>query len=165
MLFRFVPALTLLALVLPAVAAPSFDAGSDGSYGSLIVPANTSLEVPLPDDGVIHATEVSIEAGGVLSFTRNVNNTPVYLLSQGDIDIQGTIDVSGQSPPGASGGAGGPGGFDGGRAGSQPGNRPNSVDYVYTMLHLVGGRGGPGNGSVRPGRTTRARRTCGRCRR
>ncbi|MEZ4323367.1 MAG: hypothetical protein R3F61_38235 [Myxococcota bacterium] len=145
---RFFAVGVLIPAPLTALAAPDFDAGSDGSYGSLFVGASTSLEVPLPADGVIHATDVVVEAGGTLTFTPNANNTPVYLLSQGDIDIQGTIDVSGLEPTGTSGGIGGPGGFAGGVASPyQPGRRPSALNHDGNLLHLTGGLGGSGNNS------------------
>lgn len=145
--------MTLLTLALTAaLAAPSFDAGSDGSYGPLLVSAGTSVQVALPADGVIHATSVTVEAGGTLTFLPNTNNTPVYLLSQGDILVAGTVDVAGLPATADVGGTGGPGGYVGG-AGSQLGNidaRPKSVNADPHLLHLVGGVGGNGDADSPP---------------
>ncbi len=144
--------LTLAALTAVAIAAPTFDAGSDGSYGSLFVAAGTTLDVVLPDDGTIHATDITVEAGATLTFTRNANNTPVYLLSQGDVVIDGVIDVSGGDSTSSGGGPGGPGGFDGGN-GTATGNqlaRPTLLSHDRDLLHLVGGRGGNGDGDGAP---------------
>ncbi len=138
--------------VAAALAAPTFDAGSDGSYGPLFVAAGTTLDVVLPADGTIHATDITVEAGATLTFTRNINNTPVYLLSQGDVVIDGVIDVSGSDSTASTGGAGGPGGFDGG-TGTNPGNaqaRPNTLVPDRNLLHLIGGRGGSGDGDGAP---------------
>lgn len=95
-----------------------FDAGSNGSLGALNV-ADANLTVELPPDGRLHYTAVTVAAGRTLSFKRNALNTPVYLLSQGDVVIEGTINVSGFQAPSSPpiGGDGGPGGFDGGKPG------------------------------------------------
>lgn len=135
-----------------ALAAPDFDAGSDGSAGAVFVSAGSSLQLPLPDDGVIHATSVLVEAGATLTFAPNTNNTPVYLLSQGEVVIEGTLDVAGLPAMADVGGEGGPGGWAGG-AGSQLGNidaRPKSVVAEPSLLHLVGGVGGNGDGDSPP---------------
>ncbi|NKB24597.1 MAG: hypothetical protein GKR87_09550 [Kiritimatiellae bacterium] len=71
----------------------------------------------MPRDGVFHCTTIYISNGVTLKFNRNALNTPVYFLAQGDITVNGTIDVSGQASGLASIGEGGPGGFDGGMSG------------------------------------------------
>ncbi|MEZ4320304.1 MAG: hypothetical protein R3F61_22685 [Myxococcota bacterium] len=132
--------------------AQDFDAGSNGSYGPLVVAAGTNVQLPLPADGVIHATEVTIEAGATLSFADNTHNTPVYVLSQGDIRIDGTLDLAGLPATADVGGEGGPGGWNGG-AGSQLGNidaRPKSVEADPALLHLTGGVGGNGDADAAP---------------
>lgn len=89
---------------------PAFNNGSNGSYGPMNITANTTLQ--LPADGIFHCTTVSIAA--TLKFSKNPNNTPVYILATGDIVLSGLIDVSGKNPSGPVGGFGGVGGFDGG---------------------------------------------------
>jgi len=114
----------LLAAILLAVSslvpawAQNFDAGSNGSLGALNV-ADADVTVDLPADGRLHYTTVTVAAGRTLRFTRNALNTPVYLLAQGDVVIDGAVNVSGRQAPGSPpiGGAGGPGGFDGGKPG------------------------------------------------
>lgn len=104
----------------PAAAAPFVESGSTGALGPLI--PTTDLEIPLPDDGVLHFTRVDIPAGVTVRFVRNSDNTPVYLLATDDVTIEGTIDVSGGAPVSSAGlggvsilgGVGGPGGSDGG---------------------------------------------------
>jgi hypothetical protein len=90
----------------------AFDSGSNGSYGALNVTTNTILDMPA--DGIFHCTTISVASGTTLRFKGNPLNTPVYLLATGDINIQGTIDVSGSAGIINQRGVGGPGGFDGG---------------------------------------------------
>jgi hypothetical protein len=101
-----------------SAATQGFDSGSNGSLGALVV-AETDLTVDLPPDGRLQYTTVTINAGRTMRFKRNALNTPVYLLAQGDVTVNGVIDVSGSQAPGSPpiGGAGGPGGFDGGKPG------------------------------------------------
>ena len=98
----------------------AFDVGSNGSHGALNVTTNTVLE--LPPDGKLHFTTVNVAPGITLGFRRNAINSPVQMLAQGDIVINGTIDISGQQAPGNPpvGGLSGPGGFDGGKPGFGP---------------------------------------------
>lgn len=119
----------LLCFVVAAMAA-DFDAGSNGGYGPLTVTENTTLD--LPADGVFHCTTITVNAGRTLRFKKNPLNTPIVLLAQGDVTVNGVIEVSGDNGSGGIGGAGGPGGFDGGHGGFGP-NAPAS-------------RGGDGHG-------------------
>jgi hypothetical protein len=105
---------TLLALGGPLFA-QSFDAGSDGSLGDVVIATSTNLD--LPPDGKLKFKSLTLNSGVTLSFNRNAKNTPVYILSQGDIVISGTITVDGATRIINTGGAGGPGGFDGGKPG------------------------------------------------
>ena len=96
--------------------AQGFNAGSNGSLGDVVIDANTTLD--LPPDGKLHYRTLTVNSGVRLNFRRNQNNTPVFILSQGDVIINGTIDVNGSAAPaGPTGGLGGPGGFDGGKPG------------------------------------------------
>lgn len=97
----------------------AFDSGSDGSFGPLDV-GSGSRTIQLPPDGVLNCTTINIAANADLRFTRNATNTPIYLLSTGDITISGRIWITGSSPTGKRGGASGPGGFDGGQGGANP---------------------------------------------
>ena len=110
--------ITAFAGVVAAAHAQGFNSGSNGSLGPLNL-VDSNLVVDLPPDGRLHYTTLNIGPGRTLSFRRNALNTPVYLLAQGDITIDGTIDVSGAPAPGSPpiGGVGGPGGFDGGKPG------------------------------------------------
>jgi hypothetical protein len=117
----------------------AFQSGSDGRDGALH--PTSSVEIPLPDDGILRYSTVRIPPLVTVTFTRNPANTPVYLLVQGDVEIHGTISVNGEVGTGLRGGRGGPGGFDGGLpgiAGSLPGDG----------LGPGAGRGSPLNTSV-----------------
>ncbi|MBN9693482.1 MAG: hypothetical protein J0M24_24820 [Verrucomicrobia bacterium] len=108
--------------------AQAFDSGSNGSYGAITVPNNTTTTLELPPDGILHCTTVTLGNNSTLQFTPNALNTPVFILAQGDVAVgfNSSITVSGASASGAIGGKGGPGGFDGGMGGfgpSAPANR------------------------------------------
>ncbi len=94
--------------------AQAFDTGSDGSAGDLVVSTNTTIQ--LPPDGRLKVRRVHVQRDAQLTFRPNAANTPAYVLSQGDILIEGTIDIGGESTTHGSitGGRGGPGGFRGG---------------------------------------------------
>lgn len=98
-----------------SLGAQSFDVGSNGSLGDAVISENTTLD--LPADGKLHYRSLTVNAGVRLNFTRNVRNTPVIILSQGDIVVNGIIDVNGAAGNNADGGAPGPGGFGGGKPG------------------------------------------------
>lgn len=93
-----------------------FDAGSTGALGDVVITNDTTIV--LPADGILHYKSLQILNNAAVGFTKNAHNTPVYILSQGDVEIQGRIYVSGSGSGGSFGpGTGGPGGFDGGRRG------------------------------------------------
>lgn len=126
--------------------AAGFNSGSTGADGALNVTTNTVLAMPA--NGVFNFTTVTIASGATLSFKKNVTNTPVVLLATGDVNIAGTIDVSGGNSagnkPGILGdaslpGVGGPGGFDGGRGGV-----PANSRRAGNGLGPGGGAGGNG---------------------
>lgn len=111
--------LTLL-FVAPSARGQVYDSGSTGVLGALTPTENTT--VLLPPGGVLHYTVVDIPSGVTVTFQRNAQNTPVYLLATGDVMISGKIDVAGKATGSAVnrwwvtqlGGLGGPGGGDGG---------------------------------------------------
>lgn len=142
-----------------AAPALAFNSGSTGADGALA--PNVDTEVPLPADGVLQYSSITIPAGVTVRFRRNTLNTPVTILVSGDATIAGTISVDGENGADANGagngsvgddglpGKGGPGGFPGGlgggasttaaqrlaQAGLGPGGgRPSSrtdLDYVH----------------------------------
>ena len=112
-------ALILVTFAPTLLPAADFVSGSDGSNGALNVTANTVL--PLPADGILKYTTITVANGATLTFAKNALNTPVHLLATGDVQISGTIDVSSTAPVDGNGrligGTGGPGGYDGGASG------------------------------------------------
>ncbi len=132
-------ALLLNAATAPTAQAAAFSAGSNGSYGPLVVTNHTVL--PVPSNGVFHCTTIWIAPSVSLSFTPNALNTPVYLLAQSNVLVEGTIAVNGSGA--AVSGRGGPGGFSGG-AGARPGLPPGDGHGPG------GGRGGASTDSSKP---------------
>lgn len=132
--------LTLLfLLVSTGVAYADFISGSTGADGAFNPTSN--IAVQLPASGIFNYTTVNIPAGVTVTFTKNAANTPVYILTTGDVTIAGNIQVDGQSvaysnPIATTPGAGGPGGYSGGYGGTST---------------LAGGKGlGPGGGAGGP---------------
>lgn len=89
--------------------------GASGATQDLVVNQNTTLQ--LPPDGRLVYRSITVNSA-TLTFTPNAANTPVYLLSEGPVVINGTISVNGAWGTATAGGAGGPGGFDGGAGSS-----------------------------------------------
>ena len=159
----------------------AFDSGSDGSYsgsdgsnGALNITTIGTNLVTMPADGVFRCTTITVATNCTLIFTTNALNTPVYLLAQSNIVINGIIDVSGAD--GQTNGTfslAGPGGFAGGLAGQQtlapsygqgPGGGHNNItQFGYggsfgtpsayasntygnlLLVPLIGGSGGGGS--------------------
>lgn len=116
MMVRIIPSIVALCLAPGlSILGQGFDAGSDGTLGDVVIDANTTLDLPL--DGKLHYRTLTVNSGVRLNFRRNLNNTPVFILAQGDVIVNGTIDVNGFTASGPTGGVGGPGGFDGGKPG------------------------------------------------
>ena len=122
-------ALVLCGAGLGGAFAQSFTSGSTGADGALNVTSNTTLA--LPANGIFNFTTVTISQSYTLTFTKNLLNTPVYILALGDVVINGTINVSGSGGSGSPpvGGSGGPGGFDGGLPGADPSSIPPGAGY------------------------------------
>ena len=126
-----------------------FNSGSTGADGALIV--TNAVTLNLPANGVFNFTTISVSAAGVLNFNTNALNTPVYLLATGDVNVAGTIDVSGYSSVGVLPGAGGPGGFEGGFGGygigattqAGDGKGPGGGKYATANWRASGSFGGP----------------------
>ncbi|HFE38043.1 MAG TPA: hypothetical protein ENK06_06435 [Gammaproteobacteria bacterium] len=114
--FKTSSLLVLLAFIINAPAMAAFASGGDGSLGALNVTTDTVLD--MPEDGIFRYTTINIAAETTLTFNKNANNTPVYLLTTGDVTINGVIDISGKQGGPTLGGEGGPGGFNGGKAGN-----------------------------------------------
>lgn len=115
----------LLCLLLGICALPSvgmaqnfFSSGSTGADGAFAPASSVTIDMSTKPDGIWNYTTIDIPADVTVTFTRNAANTPVVWLATGDVNIAGTVDVSGEN---ASSGVepgnealGGPGGFKGG---------------------------------------------------
>ena len=156
--------MTLLAGLSASVWA--YDSGSTEVDGSFTPVVNT--ELMLPADGIFNFSNVDIPAGVTVTFAKNAANTPVILLASGNVNIDGSINVTGgksadvgSAGDGNSGddglpGVGGPGGFNGGQpgipgdiagsAGLGPGGgNPAMINITNDQLNF-GGRGCGGEG-------------------
>ena len=102
-----------------------FISGSTGLDGDFSPTTNTT--VSLPDTGVLNYKTVTIPTGVTVRFLRNARNTPVTILAQGAVIINGVINVSGEIGQ-FFGGQGGPGGYDGGRGGYTQGDSRDGVN-------------------------------------
>lgn len=109
----------------------AFTSGSTGALGIFNPPAQvpsgttvtgSTVTVPLPADGVLHFTTMTVNSGVTVVFAPNARNTSATLLATGDVTIAGTVSVTGKNggPSLAdgllrsAGGVGGPGAFTGG---------------------------------------------------
>lgn len=143
-----------------SIEAGTFVSGSTGADGPFNpptqVPVGTVVNgnnviVPLPPTGVFNFTTVVIATGITATFQRNASNTPITILSTGDVNIDGTINISGQDGTGNTGnigplpgGKGGPGGFDGGYGG-EPASTGVDAKLPGNGLGPGGGQGGSPN--------------------
>jgi hypothetical protein len=172
--------ITVLALSTVAVSAQTFSSGSDGSDGAYS-PSGPAGTVILFDPTQFHGSQVganifnfttiTIPSGVTVKFSGNTLNGPIFWLAQGDVDIEGVLDLSGgngapaalsttsferqPSVPGSGGFAGGVGGNPtqlplpgGGTGGGVP--LPNGTGQSghyggdQLLIPLVGGSGGAG---------------------
>lgn len=146
----------VLALAVPVAArAQTWNSGSDGHDGALdysqvasgttVVFDPTTHDPPLDTDGdnVFHFTTITIPTGVTIRLLGNkLRNRAVFWLAQGDVEIAGTIDLSGSSGhSGTAYGAWGP---------SQPGpgGFPGGAGTTDRYLGTAQPGGGPGGGAV-----------------
>lgn len=159
----------------PVSAGQVFDSGSDGSDGALdftgqsgtIVFDPASFDPPLDPDGdnVFHFTTVTIPAGLTLQLRGlELNFAPVFWLASGEVQIDGTVDLSGGE--GHDGELGnrtpstpGPGGFPGGVAatddsplqfGFGPGGGITLFGVPQGASHATTGRGCNNSSGIAP---------------
>ncbi|HRZ57867.1 MAG TPA: hypothetical protein P5525_20695 [Candidatus Paceibacterota bacterium] len=136
---------SLAAVVLGSlVASAALNVQSDGSDGALNITADTEIDLSQAVTGtwsddnsansgigiydpvkwavVYKYSSVSIAAGATVTFKNHPSRAPVVWLVSGDVTIDGTINLDGQTfvpPPGLS--EGGPGAFRGGSGNYAPG--------------------------------------------
>jgi hypothetical protein len=171
--------LSLGVLATASASAQSFSSGSTGSDGALnlttpgVVIFNPKSFSPALDpsgDNVFNFTTINIAAGVIVKLQGNVLNGPITWLATGNVTINGTIDLSGQSGinlgtgvqrapaiPGSGGYGGGIGGLNGNPAtpgfgpagGSTSGcangggiANPGGFSGNQFLIPLVGGSGG-----------------------
>src|SRR5262245_11892649 len=96
-------AVITVAHCVPALAQP-FLSGSDGSDGGFnasgppgtIIPFDPTLYTgTTAAAGIFNFTTITVDAGVTVKFTATKLNAPVYLLSQGNVTIAGTLDLNG----------------------------------------------------------------------
>ena len=109
-----------------------YDSGFDPvkSQGEYVAETGVNNVIQIPDSGVLHYDSFTVPSGVTVTFAKNADNTGVWILSAGDIVVDGTISVIGLSfntvanepdAMGSAGGDGGPGGSDGGLTLTNPG--------------------------------------------
>lgn len=171
----------LVPLAVQAQGTRTFNSGSTGADGALTfnVPPGTTINFdpatfspPLDAEGdnVYHFTTITVPAGITVRLSGSVlGSTPVYWLASGQVRIDGTLDLSGETggaggqaalpaTPGAGGYPGGSGGASrsaglgpGGGAAAQTGTRAGGpATHVSTygnrfLRPLIGGSGGGGS--------------------
>lgn len=167
-----------------AAAAQSINSGSNGSDGALdlsstpkgstVVFSPSNYQGNQHNINVFNFTGITIPAGVTLRVSTLQTNGPVYWLVSGNVDIEGTIDLSGQAgfssvpsidtrmratDAGAGGYAGGVGGTTDGSSSTaneplaQPGNGPGGGAGA-TLNGLCNGYAGPGSGGTFSGNNT-----------
>lgn len=126
-------ALAFLVFALTASARAQVNSGSTGADGAFNPTTNTVINMANHPDGIYHYSSVNIPAGVEVTFTPNVNNTPVVWLVQGNCSIAGIISLNGGVCGSSVGALSGPGGY---RGGNKPAIREAGL--------------GPGGGRVDP---------------
>lgn len=149
----------LLIFCFPFTVKAQFSSGSTGADGALDLSTmncpNNVCEVQLPESGVLNYTTINVPQGKELRFRFNSRNTPITLLAQGSVNVNGSINISGGldgftvTP--------GPGGFFGGGnngpglgpGGGQNGINNNNGRWVgsLSLVPIIGGSGGAFNGN------------------
>jgi hypothetical protein len=150
--------LPLFVLVPGVTFAQTFSSGSTGADGALSFttpgtyvfnPKTFSPPLDPSGDGIFNFTTINIAAGVTLQLTGSVFNGPVVWLAQGAVQINGTIDISGQDGFNASNttqrtytiaGAGGyPGGYP--AVGSNPAGPGLGAGGGGVQNEFCGGQG------------------------
>src|SRR5271165_1662727 len=84
-----------------------FSSGSTGSDGALNITAPgvtyldpTAMKINPKGDNIFNFTTINIANGSVLKISEVKVHGPVYFLAQGDVNINGVIDLRGDDSPG-----------------------------------------------------------------
>ena len=123
----------------------TFSSGSTGADGAFNVGVGTT-NITVRPGGVYHYTTYNVPAGATVEYFRGTDNSPVVILTSGDVNIAGSVTVRGLDgvTHGQStaqlGGQGGPGGFKGGNGGIVVANPPLNIQSTAGQ--------GPGGGAV-----------------
>ena len=135
--------------------AQTFSSGSSGADGALDL-SSADREIQLPDSGILNFTTINVPSDRILRFKRNLRNTPVIILAQGNVNIAGRIDVSAdRNTPGPGGFPGGAANLNGGAGPNLPGFGPGAGPQTdgnpagkwigpLSLVPIVGGSGGRG---------------------
>jgi len=141
---RAIVAAMLLAWV-HAATGQTFSSGSTGADGAFNV-GGGATNITVRPGGVYHYTTYNVPLGATVEYFRGTDNSPVVILTTGDVTISGTVTVRGldgvthgQSNP-QLGGQGGPGGFKGGNGGIIVANPPLNIQSTAGQ--------GPGGGAA-----------------
>jgi len=151
-MMRLLKRFPLIVVVATLGLAQAFSSGSTGSDGALDLSSGDRV-IQLPPSGILNYATVNIPAGRTLSFARNVQNTPVVMLSQGTVTVAGTINVNAPTSsqnPGPGGFFGGTHGLNGFGAGGGVAAGPNTNGSWVGPLSLVPIIGGSGGAGVSP---------------
>ena len=140
-------ALSQASVALSQIYTSSGSTGSDGALsfpnakpGDVIIfnPASFSPPLDPSHDGIFNFTTINIPTGVTVKLSGQILPGPIFWLASGNVDIEGTVDLSGAngvvatnqvaqripSIPGAGGYAGGTGGMFGGGDPAEPGLGP-----------------------------------------
>jgi hypothetical protein len=140
----------LVATIFPAYG-QFVGSGSNGSDGALILTSpgtvffdQRSFSPPLnrSEDNIFQFTSIYIGKDVVVKLSAKLLGGPVFWLSQGPVQIDGTIDLDGaegSSTPAIAGAGGYPGGLP-----HKPGYKPGDFHSNVFLVPLVGGSGGSG---------------------
>jgi hypothetical protein len=131
--------------------AQSFTSGSTGADGPLDLltpgtvvfdPASFHPQLDSAHGNVYHFTSIRIGRGVTVKLSSRSLNGPVFWLSQGPVQIYGTVDLGGEDGSRTPSVAGA-GGYAGGAIG-KPGYRLAGFTKNIFLVPLVGGDGGDG---------------------
>jgi len=158
----------LLSFAASPADAQTFSSGSTGADGALDLATlncttgpyaplngqNAGCWIQLPESGILNYTTVNVPINKALYFRRNRRNTPVVLLTQGEVVVMGAIYIDAtrwapdnrldETAPGPGGFPGGapPAGIGFGPGGGTAGGPVGRWVGPLSLVPIVGGSGG-----------------------